>query len=54
VTGRHIRDAVLSVARGGAGTQDYITIKLTDVIVTSVALGAAVEFKFDLKKNRPL
>jgi type VI secretion system secreted protein Hcp len=86
-TGRHIRDAVLSVARGGAGAQDYITIRLTDVIVTSVAhadtavdsqppvetvglgfakvefgyrpqkadgsLGAPVEFKFDLKKNRP-
>ncbi|GIL05107.1 type VI secretion system tube protein Hcp [Betaproteobacteria bacterium PRO7] len=86
-TGRHIRDAVLSVARGGAGAQDYLTIKLTDVIVTSVALadtavdaqppvgtvglsfakveygyrpqkadgslGAPVEFKFDLKKNRP-
>lgn len=70
-----------------AGAQDYITIRLTDVIVTSVALadtavdaqppvetvglgfakveggyrpqkadgslGAPVEFKFDLKKNRP-
>lgn len=36
-TGRHIRDAVLSVARGGAGAQDYITIRLADVIVSSVA-----------------
>lgn len=87
-TGRRIRDAVLSVARGGAGLQDDLTIKLADVIVTSVAfadtaadtqppvetvglsfakveygyrpqkadgsLGAPVEFKFDLKKNRPI
>ncbi len=86
-TGRRVRAAVLSVARGGAGSQDYMTIKLADVIVTSVALadsaadaqppvetvslgfakveyayrpqktdgslGAPVEFKFDLKKNRP-
>jgi len=37
-TGRHIRDAVLSVARPSAGTQDYLVIKLTDVTVTSVAM----------------
>jgi type VI secretion system secreted protein Hcp len=85
-TGRHVRDAVLSVARSGAGTQDYLVVKLSDVSVTSVALadtaadalvplesvslafakveysykpqnpngsfGAAVEFKFDLVRNR--
>lgn len=37
-TGRHIRDAVLSVARPSGGTQDYLIIKLTDVVVTSVAM----------------
>lgn len=37
-TGRHIRDAVLSVGRPGGGTQDYLIIKLSDVIVTSVAM----------------
>lgn len=85
-TGRRIRDAVLSVARAGAGTQDYLVVKLRDVSVTSVALsdaaadalvpleavslafakveysykpqnangslGAAVEFKFDLVRNK--
>lgn len=37
-TGRQIRDAVLSVARPSGGTQDYLVIKLTDVIVTSVSM----------------
>ncbi len=37
-TGRRIQDAFLSVARPGAVTQDYLTIKLSDVRVTSVAM----------------
>ncbi len=37
-TGRHIRDAVLSVARPSGGAQDYLIIKLTDVVVTSVSM----------------
>ena len=40
-TGRHIRDAVLSVVRPGAGTQDYLVVKLSDVSVTSVSLSDA-------------
>jgi type VI secretion system secreted protein Hcp len=86
-TGQAIRNATLSVARSGAAAQDYLTIKFSEVRVTSVALadtaldtqpalesvslsyakldyqyrpqnpngsmGAAVAFKFDLKKNRP-
>jgi len=40
-TGRRIRDAVLSVGRAGAGTQDYLVVKLRDVSVTSVALSDA-------------
>ena len=85
-TGRHISDAVLSVARIGVGTQNYLVVKMRDVRVTSVALadtaadalkplesvslafakveysykpqnangslGAAVEFKFDLVRNK--
>lgn len=37
-TGRHIKLGTLFVARPGAGTQDYLTIKLRDVRVTSVTL----------------
>lgn len=40
-TGRQIRDAVLSVARPGGSTQDYLTIKLSAVSVTSVAMADA-------------
>ena len=36
--GRHIREAELSVARGGAVPQTYLTIRLRDVVVTAVAL----------------
>jgi type VI secretion system secreted protein Hcp len=85
-TGRRIRDATLSLTRTGAGAQDYLVIKLSDVIVTSAALAdtaadaqppmesvglhfakveygyrpqkadgslsGAVEFNFDLEKNK--
>jgi len=37
-SGRHLKDATLSVARGGAGAQDYLTIRLREVQVTAVAL----------------
>jgi type VI secretion system secreted protein Hcp len=85
-TGQAIRTATLSVARSGPAAQDYLTIKFSEVRVTSVALadtaldtqpalesvslgyakvdyqyrpqnpngslGAAVAFKFDIKKNQ--
>jgi type VI secretion system secreted protein Hcp len=41
VTGRHIKEAVLSVTRAGGATQDYLTIRLRDVTVTAVALADA-------------
>lgn len=37
-SGRHIKEAVLSVTRAGSVTQDYLTIRLRDVTVTAVAL----------------
>lgn len=37
-TGSSIRSATLSVARTGAATQDYLTIKFSEIRVTSVAL----------------
>jgi type VI secretion system secreted protein Hcp len=38
-TGEHIKDATITVRKAGKGQQEYLIIKLTDVIVTSVALG---------------
>jgi type VI secretion system secreted protein Hcp len=40
-TGEHIKDATITVRKAGKGQQEYLIIKLTDVIVTSVALGEA-------------
>jgi type VI secretion system secreted protein Hcp len=37
-TGQAIRTATLSVARSGAAAQDYLTIKFSEIRVTSVAL----------------
>jgi type VI secretion system secreted protein Hcp len=36
-TGQHIPDATISVRKAGKGQQDYLIIKMTDVIVTGVA-----------------
>lgn len=36
--GERIREAVLSVARPGVSAQDYVTLKLREVSVTSVAM----------------
>ena len=37
-SGKHIKNGTLSVAHAGAGTQDYLVIKLREVRVTSVTL----------------
>lgn len=37
-TGQAIRTATLSVARSGAAAQDYLTVKFSEIRVTSVAL----------------
>jgi len=38
-TGEHIKDATITVRKAGKAQQDYLIIRMTDVIVTSVALG---------------
>ena len=40
-TGEHIKEATITVRKAGKGQQEYLIIKLSDVIVTSVALGVA-------------
>jgi type VI secretion system secreted protein Hcp len=35
-TGRHIKDAIVSNRKGGKGQQDYLIIKMNDILVTSV------------------
>jgi type VI secretion system secreted protein Hcp len=37
--GQHIRDATLSVHKGGGQPQDYLIIKMTDVLVNAVQTG---------------
>ena len=37
-TGEHIKDATITHRKPGKGQQDYLVIKLSDVIITSVAL----------------
>lgn len=39
--GRHIREAVLSTRKRGARSQDFLTVRMSDVIVTSYQTGAA-------------
>ncbi len=36
-TGEHIKDATITVRKAGKGQQEFLIIKMTDVIVTSVA-----------------
>ena len=36
-TGEHIKDATITVRKAGKGQQEYLIIKMTDVLVTSVA-----------------
>ena len=38
-TGTHIPEATITVRKAGKGQQDYLIIKMTDVLITSVALG---------------
>ena len=35
-TGTHVKDAVITVRKAGKGQQEYLVIKLTDVLITSV------------------
>ena len=38
-TGEHIKEATITVRKAGKGKLDYLIVKMTDVTVTSVALG---------------
>ena len=42
-TGQHIPDATVTQRKAGAAQQEFLVIKMTDVLVTSVANGGAVE-----------
>ena len=37
-TGKHIKEATITVRKAGKGQQEFLVIKMTDVLVTSVAL----------------
>jgi type VI secretion system secreted protein Hcp len=40
-TGTHIPDATITVRKAGKGQQEYLIVKMTDVLITSVALSVA-------------
>ena len=40
-TGVHIPEATVTVRKAGKGQQDYLIIKMTDVLITGVALSVA-------------
>jgi type VI secretion system secreted protein Hcp len=40
-TGAHIPEATITVRKAGRGQQDYLILRMTDVLITGVALGVA-------------
>ena len=42
-TGEHIKDATITVRKAGKGQQEFLVIKMSDVIVTSVSLSGATD-----------
>jgi type VI secretion system secreted protein Hcp len=40
-TGEHIKDATITVRKAGKGQQEFLVIKMNDIIVTSVAPGGS-------------
>jgi len=40
-TGTHIKDAIITHRKAGKGQQEYLVVKLNDVIITGVTHGAA-------------
>ena len=42
-TGKHVKDATITVRKAGKGQQEYLVIKMTDVLVTSVAMSVSAE-----------
>jgi len=43
VTGEHIKEATITVRKAGMAQQDYLVIKMTDVLVTSVSTSVSAE-----------
>jgi len=39
-TGEHIKEATITARKAGKGQQEFLIIKMNDIIVTSVALGS--------------
>ena len=42
-TGEHIKEATITVRKAGQGPQEYLVIKMMDVLVTSVSTSVSVE-----------
>ena len=42
-TGEHIKDATITVRKAGKGQQEYLIIKMTDMLVTSVSTSVSAE-----------
>ena len=42
-TGQHISDATITVRKAGKGQQEYLIIKMTDILVTSVSTSVGAE-----------
>ncbi len=42
-TGKHVREATISVRKDGKGQQEFLVITMMDVLVTSVALSVSAE-----------
>jgi type VI secretion system secreted protein Hcp len=42
-TGEHIRDATITVRKAGTGQQEYLLIKMSDVLITSVSTNISAE-----------
>lgn len=42
-TGEHIKDATITVRKAGRGQQEYLVVKMTEVLVTSVAMSVSAE-----------
>ena len=40
-TGTHIKDAIITSRKAGKGQHEYLTVKMTDVIITGVTHGGA-------------
>ena len=40
-TGEHIKDATITVRKAGKGQQEFLIIRMNDIVITSVALSAA-------------